>query len=232
MKAELRKPSLSQVLMWIALILALAGSLRHVAYTFTSIDGGRIWGFVQAVAVDVGLFALVLGITQRRRVHRPTRLLWLGIGLFSAISVYANLAYGLTFTLDSVPDWIVHSKPWVLAATLPVLVMYLAEVAGTDVSYMIKLAEREQRKAERKLTVDTETPIDQARRVKAEQDSLQVDERRRQLVGILAEQPHIGATALAERLGVSRTTVYKDLDALADEGTISRNGQGYKVHTA
>ena len=54
-------------LLWLALVLALAGSLRHVAHTFTSIDDNTVWGLIQAVAIDTGLFALALGITQRSR---------------------------------------------------------------------------------------------------------------------------------------------------------------------
>ena len=62
MRNELRKLTPVQVFLWIALVLALAGSLRHVAHTFASIDSNSTWGWIQAVAVDIGLFALALAI--------------------------------------------------------------------------------------------------------------------------------------------------------------------------
>jgi len=231
MKDELRKQSAVQWLLWTALILALLGSLRHVAHTFTSIDNNVAWGWVQAVAVDAGLFALALGITQRRRLRRSTRWLWVGVGLFSGISIYANLYYGLTFTLNTLPPWMVNTRPYVLAATLPILVLYLAEIVGSDVSYIVKKVEREQRRTEQATQV-TEQPasIERARAVHAEMVSSEQDQRRRQVVDILVGAPDIGATELSRQLGVSRTTVYNDLEALTEEGTISKNGQGYRVH--
>jgi len=229
-KDELKRQSVVQWLLWTALLLALLGSLRHVAHTFTTIDGARGWGWLQAVAVDAGLFALALGITQRRRLKRSTRWLWVGVVLFSGISIYANLAYGLTFTLDDLPSWVVKSKPYILAATLPILVLYLAEVVGSDVSYYVKEVQKDQKK---KAKVDTQASgIEHARAVRTEQVDDERVQRQRQIVDILAEHPKTGPTALAEQVGASRTTIYKDLDDLREQGTIARNGQGYIVKEA
>jgi biotin operon repressor len=230
MKDEIRKQSVVQWLLWIALLLALFGSLRHVAHTFRSIDNNAIWGWIQAIAVDAGLFALALGITQRRRLKRSTGWIWLGIVLFSVISIYANLTYALTHTLDNTPTWVLDIKPYVLAGTLPILVLYLAEIVGSDVSFYVKEVQKEQRK-KGKQTKTTEQPagIEHAQAVRTEQTTIARDERQRQLVDILTEQPGIGTTALAEQLSVSRTTVYSDLDTLIEQGTIARNGQGYKL---
>lgn len=231
MRDEIRKQSVVQWLLWIALVLALLGSLRHVAHTFRSIDNDAIWGWIQAIAVDAGLFALALGITQRRRLKRSTGWIWLGIVLFSVISIYANLAYALTHTLDNTPTWVLDIKPYVLAGTLPILVLYLAEIVGSDVSFYVKEVQKEQRK-KGKPTKATEQPsgIEHAQAVRTEKTAIASrDERQRQLVDILTEQPGIGKTALAEQLGVSRTTVYSDLDTLIEQGTIARNGQGYKL---
>jgi len=238
----MRKLFSVHTLLWSSLLLALAGSLRHVAYTFTSIDANVVWGWVQALAVDAGLFALALAIQKRRRERRRTRLLWLGVTLFSAISVYANLAYGLTHTLDAMPGWVVSTRAYVLAATLPILVLYLAEIVGDDVNHAVRLAERERRKAERnaeRLTEKmssttgvnaTREQAEHARKVKAERDAATKAERLDRLVDILSVNPRIGPTALSELLNVSRTTVYKDLDTLIAGGRISKNGDGVVVH--
>ena len=137
-------------LLWLALILALAGSLRHVAWTFASLDGNDTMGWLQAVAVDTGLAALVLALMQRRRIGMRAPMLLVGIGVFSTISVYSNLVFGLAHQLAELPTWVQQSRPWVLAATLPLLVAYLAEVVGVDLSLRLRKAEREERAEERR----------------------------------------------------------------------------------
>jgi len=138
-----------KVLLWLALLLALAGSLYHVAATFASVDGGQRLGWLQAVAIDVGLFALAFAITQRKRAKRPAKLLWLGVVVFSVISIYANLAYALQSVGDPFYARVAALRPYVLAAALPILVLYLAEIVGDDTSHAIKQAERAKRAAER-----------------------------------------------------------------------------------
>lgn len=146
-------------LLWLAMALALLGSLRHVAATFASIDGNIWWGWGQALAVDAGLVALALAISQRRRAKRDTTVLWVGVGVFSAVSVYANLSYGLTHIVEippialaslpllaDIPGYIVAAKPYIMAAPLPLLALYLAEIVGSDVSHAIKEAERAENK--------------------------------------------------------------------------------------
>lgn len=143
-----------QTVLWLTMALALLGSLRHVAWTFGSIDGNTWWGWAQAVAIDAGLVALALGIAKYRRVRRDTRWLWVGVVVFSAISVYANAVYGVSHDWripDSVltacawtaqiPDWLLAVKVLILAAPLPLLTLYLAEIVGSDVNREIQDAE-------------------------------------------------------------------------------------------
>ena len=144
MKRFLSVPSL----LWLALVLALAGSIRHLAWTFASLDGNETMGWLQAIGLDVGLAALVLALMQRRRIGVRAPMLLVGIGVFSAISVYANATYGLAHQLQELPMWVQQSRPWVLAATLPMLVAYLAEIVGSDWSARLRKAEREERKQE------------------------------------------------------------------------------------
>ena len=233
-----------RTLLWFALLLALAGSLRHVAHTFTSVDGNTAWGWVQAMAVDAGLFALALAIQMRRREGRSALVIWVGVALFSGISVYANLAYGLTHTLNTLPDWVVSTKPYVLAGALPILVLYLAEIVGSDVSHAKVEAEKEQKAAERKANktsittpsvvqtagiIPTAEQAEQARTVKAEQDALSKGERLDKLLDIVTEQPGVGVSTIARELDVSRTTIYADIEQLTDAGQVEKNGNGLQA---
>jgi hypothetical protein len=51
-----------EYLLWLSLVLALAGSLKHLAGIFASIDGNTVMGWLQAIAIDAGLFALAYSI--------------------------------------------------------------------------------------------------------------------------------------------------------------------------
>lgn len=44
-----------EYLLWLSLILALAGSLKHLANVFASVDGNTLMGWVQAIAIDARL---------------------------------------------------------------------------------------------------------------------------------------------------------------------------------
>ena len=221
-----------QSLLWLALVLALAGSLRHVAHTFTSIDGDKAWGLIQAVAIDVGLFALALGITQRRRVNRPARWLWVGVVIFTGISVYANLAYGLTFTLDTLPVWVIVSKPYVLAGALPILVLYLAEIVGSDLSYAVQAAEKKRKRSERESSSTTgfaSTP-ETAARARASRLDGKVNAKAA-LVDYLVNHPNASLAEAGQAIGRSKTTISVYLDELEATGCIERNGKGVEVVT-
>jgi len=115
-------------LLWLALALALAGSLRHLAATYATVDDNYPFGVVQAVAIDAGLFALAFSIRTRRAAKRTTKPLWAGLALFTGISIYGNLSYGLLAETGTLPQWIIASKPYVLAASLPILVLFLSEL--------------------------------------------------------------------------------------------------------
>jgi len=123
--------------LWLALALVLVGSLYHVAWGFSTLSQGDMrMGFVQAVAIDVGLAALTVGIQQRRRAQRPTRRLWAGVLMFAGVSTYANLLYGFGHSSDVVlkdaPVWLAGLRPWLMSAVLPVMVVYLSEIVSEN----------------------------------------------------------------------------------------------------
>jgi hypothetical protein len=129
-----RRPTWIAMPCWPALLLALAGSLSNLAWSFASVqDGNLVLGYIQAGAVDLGLIALAVGIAARRKVQRPTFWLWLGLGFFGVVSVFGNLAHGYAHAQEiAAPQWLSIARPVVLAAVLPALVLILAEVVGHD----------------------------------------------------------------------------------------------------
>lgn len=197
-----------QTLLWLALTLALAGSLRHLAATFATIDGNAAMGWMQAVAIDAGVFALTYSIRARKAAKRKTAPIWIGVSLFTAISIYGNLAYGLLATTRSLPAWILASRPYVLAATLPVLVLYLAEILSDDRQAMAE-AEARQAAATARQAAKTDgntriaTPLDTAN---AERQAAKTA-RLAALQAAKAAKPNATITELAAEIGVSRATI-------------------------
>lgn len=226
----MRSQKLIQFAMWTALVLALLGSLQHVAWGFASLEDGNVYlGYVQAVAVDVGLFALTFGIQQRKRQKRSTRVLWFGVIVFGGISFYANLLHGLVYASDlglSGLNWLVSARPVLLSAALPLLVLYLSEVVSEDVQHAAKVADRKNKRMSETTAkgqfLSTPETAERARKAKATKDALTKTQRLEVVLDILTQEPDIQVTALARQLDVSRSTVYGDLNALEKSGHIDR----------
>ena len=195
--------------MWLALVLALLGSLNHVAWAFASLEGGNLaWGYVQAVAVDIGLFALAYSIQQRRRERRSAWLLWIGVAVFSAISAYANLLHGLFFAADlQLGTWQIV-RPFALAGVLPLLVLYLSEVCSEDRQFAARLDERQQKREERQQQEQQAETDPRAAEIVRAFASIRTTPSRyaEQAEAILAVQPNTGPRALSRQLGCSVST--------------------------
>ena len=110
-------------LLYVALLLALLSSLGHVAFAFSTVNGGN-WteAYLSAIAIDVGLLGLAAGINLRKAQHRGTKWLWAGVIFFSAISTYANWLAGLAHVkafdneLGKTAAWLVSLRPILLSA--------------------------------------------------------------------------------------------------------------------
>jgi len=236
----LRKVFSVQSLLWLALVLALVGSLRHVAWGFSTLEqGDLVAGYVQAVAVDVGLFSLAIGINQRKRQGRGTIVLWIGVLLFAGLSTYGNLLHGLVFKSDiglTEWPWLDLVRPFALSGVLPLLVVYLSEIVGSDVSFAVQQAEKEAKKKKR-VTSRTggkdvmAVSAEHAREAKAKQDELSKAQALDTMLTIYEKDPDAGPTEVASAIGRSRTTVYTYLDELQKAGRIGRNGDGVEVLT-
>lgn len=225
----------TQSLLWLALVLAMAGSLKHLATVFALVDGDYLFGLIQAVAVDAGLFALAYSIRQRKAHSRSVWFVWCGVVLFSGISIFGNYVYGQTALGGQLPGWIVWLKPIVLAASLPVLVIYLSEIVSDNATAVqpdnrLTKPAVQVSKPDNRLTVQSE-PVKPV----AVQSSVQVavqselTDRERELLAIVQANPFVSVAELARRLDVSRTTASGDVKRLTSDGLLSKNGNGWKV---
>ena len=215
-------------LLWLSLVLALAGSLKHLAGIFASIDDNTLMGWLQAIAIDAGLFALAYSIKVRKVARRSVKPLWFGVTVFTGISVYGNLSYGLLATDGNLPGWILASKPYVLAASLPILVLFLSELLSDDRQHASEVAEREAKKVARQTAKEggnTSVACDNTgglATLNAEKMA-EKEAKKAQLAGILATDPGKSNTELATILDVSRGTIrnYK-----AELATLATNSNG------
>lgn len=142
----MKKPS-SLTFLRFALIFVLIGSLRHVAWGFSTLENSGswslFWGYFQAIAIDLVVIALAYGIEQRKKATLPTGWYWVGIVGFVLVSTYANLLYGLVFSVDVQQSrdwprlslWMVYLKPFVLSGVLPIMLVYISHItAGSQVT--------------------------------------------------------------------------------------------------
>lgn len=82
------------------------------------------------------------------------------------------------------------------------------------------------------LTESIEQPkadIETARSVKQNNDALAQGQRFEQILTAFRDNPKASVTGLANTLGVSRNTVYRDIEQLTNTGKVHKNGQGYIV---
>lgn len=214
-----------QSLLWLALILALAGSLKHLAAVYATIDGDLTFGWLQAIAVDTGIFALAYSIKIRKNAKRSVKPLWAGVIFFTAISVFGNLAYAImnarTVINDGLPGWMVAAKPVILAGTLPVLVLFLSELLSDDRQHANELAEKAARKqARRSATVTGFVPGDlTALQMANDTRQDKIAERRQEVAALLDNG--FAADVIAEQLNVSVRTIRRDLSVIT-------NGNGHQ----
>lgn len=195
----------TQSLLWLALVLAMIGSLKHLTAVFASVDGDYLFGLIQAVAVDAGLFALAYSIRQRKAANKPTWFVWCGVALFSLISVFGNYIYGQTALGGNVPGWIVWLKPIVLAASLPVLVIYLSEIVSDNREHakteVAKPAAKPKAEVATRRVASGKLSEVNAEKVAAKESKLV------KMRELLTGNPDVSNTELATALEVSRATV-------------------------
>ncbi len=249
MRYQLKDMPLSTALLVLVTLFVLAGSVHHVAYTFSTLEGGNIyWGYVQALGIDLGILGLAYGIQLRKRQERSTLPLWGVLILVTFISAYANYLYGIMHqqpleTQSAFDRMVVFLRPFLLSVTLPIIMFALIEIIGEDRNYALRLQSQQQAndkepEEEEPTPVVAEpqvfspTPTEMPARavvVGRTNGSSPKEAMTEQLLRILYEEPNIPRTKLAERLGCSRQTLYNYLQELEARGYIRRTPNGYET---
>jgi hypothetical protein len=196
-----------------------------VAFAFTTVNGNDwVEAYLSAIAIDVGLLALAAGINRRKSQKRSVTMLWIGIALFSLISVYANWLAGmvhvsqLSANVDGFSAFLANLRPILLSSVLPLLVIYLSEVA-TDNEVYAQAQEAKAQKRAAKQRLANEVASDDgnlsdvnSQRIASKQQKVA------QLAGLLATTPDATNGELAEQLRVSESTIRNYKAELATNG--------------
>lgn len=246
MRDSLKDMPLSTALLVVVTLFVLAGSVHHVAYTFSTLEGGNLlWGYVQALGIDLGILGLAYGIQLRKRQGRATLPLWSVLILVTFISAYANYLYGIMHqqpleTASAFDHMVVFLRPFLLSVTLPIIMFALIEIIGEDRNYALKMqaqASAEPPTVAPAVAIDSESPAPNVpepvyalvQPVERNGNGYAKEATMEQLLWLLYEHPTLTRTKLAEMLGCSRQTLYNYLQELESRGYIRRTSSGYET---
>jgi hypothetical protein len=166
--------------------------------------------------------------------------LWIGVLLFAGLSTYANLLHGVMYKSDidlskwtsnkMIMSWLDFLRPVLMSGVLPLLVVYLSEIAGSDVSYVLDVAKKEERKRQRDVSTETigvfPMPVGQAR----EHRRLSQEQALANMLAFYTEHPGATHAEAGRAVGRSRSWISAQLKSLEQAGVISRNGDGIVIH--
>jgi len=244
MRDQLKDMPLSTALLVVVTLFVLAGSVHHVAYTFSTLEGGNlVWGYVQALGIDLGILGLAYGIQLRKRQGRSTLPLWGVLILVTFISAYANYLYGIMHqqplqTASAFDQMVVFLRPFLLSVTLPIIMFALIEIIGEDRNYALQVQAQSARletPAQPQASVPEPAPSEPepvyalVQPLERNGNGHAKEATMEQLLWLLYEQPTLSRTKLAEKLGCSRQTLYNYLQELESRGYIRRTGNGYET---
>lgn len=129
--------------LWIAYISALVASYVHVVWAFNLFENqSSQWvGYVAAIGIDAGLFALAYVVQQKSQRQEPVKVFIGGIIFLAFISVFANGLHALAVVTgaENINDVYallpqVDALQWLrvifVSTTLPIVVIYLGEVVS------------------------------------------------------------------------------------------------------
>jgi hypothetical protein len=156
---KINPSSLMTRILWVSMILAMFSSMHHVADQFGALEkpGSEGFGWCAAVAIDASILALTYGLRARRKANRDkgTKILffrlngssvrlWFGVLFLTGISIAANYLAARSVKPDETFQAIAF------AATLPIIVILLSDIASADDE---KAAKRQEATEERDSTV-------------------------------------------------------------------------------
>ena len=230
-----RWPVLAIGLLWVALLFTLGASLPHNAWAFSTLESGNMtMGWFQAIAVDLGLLALAISIQDRASRGQKTLWLWIGVVVFAALSGFGNLLHAFSHSqpldLGAWGDIVGRdlgilnaARPFLLGFSLPILVIYLTEMvtqymAAVQKENAAREAEIPQREAISSMPLRSLPPS--SRRPTTRGEALEL------ILDILQENPTVDVEILAERVGRGKSTVYRYMTQLENEGLVERLEDG------
>lgn len=219
--------SLATVVLLAALAAVLLAGLDNVADGFADVKKGSPswmhWG--GAVAVELGLFAIGLTLAVLARAGKSTGGLFGGLLVFLLASTFANLDASLesltgesvTWSRVATADHWVLLKATLLGGALPLMVLLVIEalraLAGVPASEAATMGARDADEMEL-----ASSPADWHQRSNGSKPELaQHRGSRSDMLRLIQSDPELGATELADRLGVARGTVYRWRDDLGAE---------------
>ncbi len=237
----------------VSLIALLVYTLAHTGALLAQYVSPVFIGYIAAFGIEAAIVSLSLRIGDLRKSQQSATFFYFVLVSTVIISAIANIAegfytmHGEHLTLSTVRQLdLVQAVIGVTATGLiSLIVLALSEIVGTDVTQTVKQAEKERNKKVSLTTVDSEnitpdvtdsavfetTPeqAEKARQAKQQQDSVTRAQRLDSIVTTLSVNPLMDVTDLASQVGVSRQTVYRDLDELQQAGRLHKNGNGWEV---
>lgn len=236
--ASTRRPPVHRLTLWVAMAAVLGASWAHVARVFGTLEEsgppaflaslGPATAVLAALGLDLGLISLAWAIGQRRRLGRAAGDLWAAVGVFAALSAFANADAALGVVLGAAPTWaaVAALDGWtlarvvLLAAALPALALWLSRVVELDADDGAGGALALDDDDDGLAKVRTQKRAEPAGGARAARP------RRRRgpesLADLVAARPTIDIAAAARALGVTRPTVY----AWAEAAGLARGDDG------
>lgn len=207
--------------------------------TISHLQMHEFFAFVAATVIEgLGIATVHLAMTMHEwnvtnRKSDPDAPTWLAVLCGVA---YLIATFGLTIVLEAVPS---------LSMWAPAIFPVMAVVGAFNLTLHNQqrlreasvLKEKRQRRAstsdadgrqgdvQHGQSDTSETSLEQARKAK----ELSIEQRRRRLIDTFADDPDISIADVARQFGVSRGTIYNDLEALEGAGRVHRNGNGVEV---
>jgi hypothetical protein len=187
-----------------SLVALLVSGVDNVAHGFADVKptGSTLLHWGGAAAVELGVLALGLALSEASRHGRRLRRLQLGLVLFVGASIFANLDASLAALLNqpvtvsalrTLDGW-VTAKAVVLGALIPVLILAVLDaLAMVMASHQTAPSALTDRSGPRLSTHPLSPPVD----------------RSSTLLEAVTANPSVSASALARRLNVSRSTIYR-----------------------
>lgn len=121
---------LPRLCLWIALALALVGTVGNTAWAFGTVDNNAVlMSYIKAIALDVGMVAVAATLAQRKRAGASTRWLWIAVVCFVLGSMYANYLHGQEHLVTLKAHW-EGLRPVILSALLPLMLFALVEIVA------------------------------------------------------------------------------------------------------